>query len=270
MKMYLAGNGCYVKDALNMLDLFDRTNCLESFCYIKDWQIKNIHRFKSFMLDSGAFTFMMQKGKRPDWNEYVDRYGTFVKEHDIKLFIELDIDKLIGKDATAALRKRLEDITGRKPIWVLQEGRTEQDFYRAIEEYKYIAIPLSGKSSPLCRERRGMRGTINKLCNLAHRKKAQVHGLGFTKDNAAEYDFDSVDSTAWIYGNRSGFVYKFNGSGLIKIRAPQGYKLKSREAAINNYAETIKYAEYLEHMGTKLYTAGTFSRRYVMGGTDDV
>lgn len=69
---------------------------LESFYSIADWQKSLLNRFKGFLLDSGAFTFMSNAAKHGniDWLSYVDRYCDFIIENDIRLFFELDIDKI--------------------------------------------------------------------------------------------------------------------------------------------------------------------------------
>ena len=83
----------------------------------------------------------------------------------------------------------------------------------------------------------------------AHEYGAKIHGLGYTSlEGLHKYHFDSVDSTAWLYGNRGGYLYKFNPrTGLIdKIDAPKGMRLKSQESAMHNFKEWIKFQEYAE------------------------
>lgn len=50
---------------------------LESFFYIRPWQIEEIPKWKMFLLDSGAFTFMhgIEASSKPvDWDGYLSRY----------------------------------------------------------------------------------------------------------------------------------------------------------------------------------------------------
>jgi len=45
---------------------------LESFMYVQDWLLPLVPKFKGFLFDSGAFTFM--RGRREtdlDWEEYL-------------------------------------------------------------------------------------------------------------------------------------------------------------------------------------------------------
>ena len=67
-------------------------------------------------MDSGAFTFMSNAAKHGniDWLNYVDRYCDFIIENNIRLFFELDIDKIKGLRYVEMLRQRIEDKRGRK------------------------------------------------------------------------------------------------------------------------------------------------------------
>lgn len=50
---------------------------LESFFYIKPWQVEEMPKWKMFLLDSGAFTFMhgVEASSKPvDWDGYLSRY----------------------------------------------------------------------------------------------------------------------------------------------------------------------------------------------------
>ena len=90
-------------------------NILMSFYYVNKWQERSIRYVNSFMLDSGAFTFFSQ-GKNLNWDEYVERYADYVKQKDIKLFFELDIDSLVGYDKVLQIREKLEKLAGRRCI----------------------------------------------------------------------------------------------------------------------------------------------------------
>lgn len=88
---------------------------LESFYYIKPWQIEEMPRWKMFLLDSGAFTFMhgIEASSKPvDWNGYLSRYIAFINRYGIENFFELDVDAIIGYDAVKRMRARLEAETG--------------------------------------------------------------------------------------------------------------------------------------------------------------
>lgn len=244
---------------------FKRLNLLESYYYFQNWQIPFIHKVNSFLLDSGAFSFMHAPNKKVDWDKYLEDYAKLIVQSNIDLFFELDIDMIIGKKKTNQLRNRLEKLTKKKPIWVFQSGRDIAEFKEAIKEYPYVAIPLSGKD-PLSSSRKKLRHHLNYMCDLAHAENTKIHGLGFTVANIHDYRFDSVDSTSWIYGNRAGFLYRFDGQNVVKIRKPVGTRMIHYKVAEHNFWEWVKYSEFLEKKGIKLYLAGNSKKTILTKG----
>lgn len=92
---------------------------LESFFYIRPWQIEEIPKWKMFLLDSGAFTFMhgIEASSKPvDWDGYLSRYIDFINRNDVQHFFELDVDSIVGYDAVKRMRARLEAETGKQSI----------------------------------------------------------------------------------------------------------------------------------------------------------
>lgn len=84
---------------------------LESFFYIKPWQVEEMPKWKMFLLDSGAFTFMhgVEASSKPvDWDGYLSRYIDFINRHNVQHFFELDVDIIVGYDAVKRMRTRLE------------------------------------------------------------------------------------------------------------------------------------------------------------------
>ncbi len=228
----------------------ERVNLLESFYYIQDWAIPLIKKVKSFMLDSGAFSFMQNKSLKQDWSSYTDRYIEFINEHQIDLFFELDIDSIIGYDNVRKLKNKIEAKTGKQPIPVWHRSRGKDDFIAMCKDYKYVAIG-GIVSKEIKKEEHKY---FNFLCDIAHENGAKIHGLGFAGKDLEKYRFDSVDTAAWVWGNRCAFLYKFNGKTMVTIYKPKGTMLNSREVAIHNFWEWVKYSEYLEKI--KLYQAG--------------
>lgn len=204
-----------------------------------------IPRLKGFLLDSGAFTFMQGKGV-VNWDEYVEEYAAFVKKYDIKLFFELDIDSIVGLKEVERLRKKLETLTGRKPIPVWHVSRGKDYFIKMCKEYPYVALGgIVTQEVPRAVYEKAFPWFIK----TAHEHGAKIHGLGYTSiEGLHKYHFDSVDSTAWLYGNRGGYLYKFNPrtGSIDKIDAPKGMRLKSSEAAMHNFNEWVKFQEYAE------------------------
>lgn len=247
MDIYLAGS--YSRPFVNeeprkQEDALDKIFVLESFYYISDWMLPYIKNHWTFMLDSGAFTFMNSAGKSQiDWDEYLERYAEFVKKNDIKLFFELDIDSIVGIKEVERLRFKLEQITGKQSIPVWHKSRGLKYWDKMAENYDYISI-----GGIVSREiKKNEYHVFHELIRRAKRinPKVRIHGLGFTNiQGMKKYKFDSVDSTAWIYGNRGGFLYKFNGQEMTKIDKPKGKRLKARVAAIHNFTEWVKFQKY--------------------------
>jgi hypothetical protein len=220
-----------------------RVNMLESFYYIKPWQVELIPSLKSFILDSGAFTFMSGNGGSVDFKEYTKKYGEFVKKYNIKNYFELDIDGVIGWGKYVDLNNYLQDITGAKAIPVMHKSRGKDWYLDAVKENNYIAIGgiVSGEI------KKGEFKLLEWFITEAHKQKCKIHGLGFTNLKWLPLlQWDSVDSSSWLYGNRSGVIYKFNGKTIEKHKSINKGRLKAKETAIHNFIEWVKFSEYME------------------------
>lgn len=255
MRVYLAGTQGEVKNGAGRLgDVFltgsgeydlcvmARVNILESFYYVKDWQTRNIHNFKSFMLDSGAFTFAYGSGDQVDLGEYLRRYIGYINENDVDLFFELDVDKLVGHERVLEFRRELEGGTGRRciPVWHLSRGRDE--WLRLCDEYDYVA--LGGLAA---KEFRDQERYIPWFTRTAHERGCRVHGLGYTKLRHLQHmGFDSVDSTAWLSGSRGGFVFVRDGFRMGHVGPPPGRRIDPSVAACHNFMQWVELAEDLE------------------------
>lgn len=241
MDLFLAGIKRFVI-ADQMLEE-KRLYILESFVYIDETTTRLIPHFKGFLLDSGAFTFMQQSPGAPDWEAYVHRYADYINANGITHFFELDIDVLVGIKKVEELRRLLERLTGKRPIPVWHKSRGKDYFLGMAKDYEYISIGGIVTKEITRSEQRFFPWFIDK----AHEAGAKIHGLGYTNlSGLHKYKFDSVDSTSWLYGNRGGFVYRFNGKTIEKIQAATGKGLKSREAAIHNFNEWVKFQDYAE------------------------
>ena len=240
MKVFIAGVSALKKYPSEL------SNCkyiLESFYSIKEWQIPFIKKCEMFLLDSGAFTFMNSQKRNVDFNEYLTRYINFINKYDIKYFFELDVDSIVGYEKVKQLRKRLENETGKKCIPVWHKSRGKEEYLKMCEEYDYVAIggivtkEITKDQYPF----------FTWFLNEAHKRNCKVHGLGFTNiTNLPKYHFDSVDSTAWLYGNMSGSVYKFDANNGIMntTKAPKGKQLISKAVALNNFNEWVRFQKY--------------------------
>jgi len=243
MKIYFAGlHGENTRANLNN-DFAQKIYVLESYHYFHDWMIPYVKNYWNFLLDSGAFTFLANQKKSVDWDAYVNGYAEFINKLDCNLFFELDIDPIIGLKNVEKLRKTLEQKTQKKCIPVWHKSRGLSYFEDMCKEYDYVAIggivtkEIAKNEYPI----------FHKLLQIAYENKTKVHGLGFTSlELLKKYKFHSVDSTSWIYGNRGGFLYKFNGSTFDKITVPQGKRLKGKKVAIHNFQEWVKFQKYAD------------------------
>lgn len=220
---------------------------LESFYYAKDNPTiqKLIPTLGSFLLDSGAFSFMSGRAA-VDWDRYIEEYAEFINRFRIDLFFELDIDSVVGIRAVERLRRNLERLTGKQPIPVWHKSRGKDYFLGMVNDYKYVAIGgIVTQEVP----RKSYEAAFPWFIREAHKAGARIHGLGYTSlEGIKKYHFDSVDSTAWLYGNRGGYLYRFNprNGGFDKIPPPSGHKLRSQDAARWNFNEWIKFQRYAE------------------------
>lgn len=215
-------------------------NVLESYCYMQKWQIPLIPFFKDFMLDSGAFTFMQKTRTVGDVMEYAEQYAYFVRDHFIDKYFELDIDSLVGYGTVLELRERIEGIVGWPCIPVWHKSRGADEFRRMCDEYDYVAAGgLVSSEMPY--------QYLPMLSREAHRRGAKIHMLGLSGLSTLKSTrCDSADSTAWLYGGKTGHIYRFTGAALEKQRAPEGMKLSPREASIHNMREYVKFTNWAE------------------------
>lgn len=222
-------------------------NILESFYYLRNNTdfCPLLNKFGSFLLDSGAFTFMAgsHKGK-VDWDAYTEEYAAFINKWNIELFFELDIDSIVGLQEVERLRFKLEKLTGKKPIPVWHKSRGKDYFIKMCKNYPYVALGgIVTKEIP--------KELYEKLfpwfIQTAHKYGCKIHGLGYTViANLPKFHFDSVDSTAWLYGNRGGYLYIFRPqTGKIdKLEKSGNVRLKSHEAAQHNFIQWCKLVKY--------------------------
>ena len=267
MKLYLAGTNfrkSFIFDNMNVYlsDEIEKNHCkvfhnlkhiniLESFYYLRKNAefMKLVPQLGSFLLDSGAFTFMSGSHKGDiNWDKYVEEYATFINRWNVDLFFELDIDSIVGLNEVERLREKLKRLTGRKPIPVWHYNRGKEYFIKMCKEYSYVALGGMAGAGDMA-NRKKFEKVFPWFINIAHQNNAKIHGLGYTAiKNLSQYRFDSVDSTAWLYGNRGGYLYKFNPkTGLIDtIKANFKSRLKTKEGAVHNFNEWIKLGIYAE------------------------
>lgn len=249
MKVYLARTAELKKEFSEGKVTPEDIYILESFYSIADWQKPLINRFKGFLLDSGAFTFLNAgKGKaNVDFERYADAYAEFIKSYGIKRYFELDIDAIVGLKEVERLRNRIENRVGWQsiPVWHIHRGK--QYFLDMVKEYQYVAIGgIVTKEIPTKLYERMFPWFINN----AHKSKCFIHGLGYTNtNNLTVYHFDSVDSPTWTAGRRYGEVSWFN-KGMIYRRKGKNIGRKIKDTTSINwfsFQEWVKYQKYADN-----------------------
>ena len=222
---------------------------LETFYAVSDWQIPYFKSCKHFLLDSGAFTFKesFNKGKKlhnVDFNTYLDRYASFVKENGIDDFFELDVDVVLGYKEVRKMREKLESKVGRQcvPVWHLSRGK--QDFIDMCKEYKYVSMGGLRFEIGVYRHK-----YLPWFIDKAHEYGCRIHGLGFTASGKFdEIRFDTVDSTTWLNSAKFANISYYHDGIIVQehkygYRLSEGGKEKLMEHNLNEWLKCVKHYE---------------------------
>ena len=199
---------------------------------------------KGIMVDSGAFTFIRDGSPYSaddiDWHAYAESYAEFVAKHDIKRWIELDLDGPKSYDFALELRELMTDIVGRPPIPVWHRSRGVRNFKQMCDDHDFVAMG----GFPWDEIRPDEYHYLHKFINEAHKRGARIHGLGFQGDveTLERYPFDSTDSTNWIWDS-FGSMRRFDGRRLTRE-----YHDGSSKPALydHNIREWAKFARYMD------------------------
>lgn len=248
MNLYLAGD-TYGKHIFPKVDF--RFNKLDTFWYIyKNAQAeKDITKYDDFLLDSGAFTFIMAKRKgqsiNVDIDYFTDAYCDYINNFHIDKFFEMDVDSVLGYEKVKQLRKRIEQRTGKQPIPVFHKSRGKEEFMAHCRDYSYIALGIAGKDTSVTDWK-----TFLAFVMKAKEYDVKVHGLGITGMSVLKkVPFYSVDSSSWVNGSKFKSMFLFNGKELITIRKELENKRISnqQELGLHNLREWIKLSNYLKN-----------------------
>jgi len=248
MIIYLAGSGT---QHLQMSESIGKINKLDSFMYMTDTFAKFIPHYKRYILDSGAFTFIMQhrKGKKVSVSidSFTDKYIDFVNAHNIEHFFEMDVDSTHGYDKVKSLRRRIESRTGRPTIPVFHKNRGLDDWKAMCKDYEFIALGIGGKDVSFTDWK-----TFKMFNDYAKSVGCRVHCLGVTGMSVlSKVDFYSVDSSSWTCGNRFKEIHFFRNGQIEKLTDKDAelkdMRIKDHAAlAVHNMEEWIKFSRYAE------------------------
>ena len=242
MKIFLAATHSCIPGYRYLLR--DAKYVLESFFTVRQWQLGFIKKWDSFLLDSGAFSFMADPSKKVDFDSYMEKYIDFINMHDISHFFELDIDSVVGIKKVEKMRQKLENKTGKRCIPVFHRSRGKQYWLDMVKEYDYVAIGGFAIRNIKPSEYK----YIEWFLKTAQEANCKVHGLGFTSQKYLDkLPFYSVDSSSWTSGLRYGSVYQFiNGKMTATARKPNQAMVAKRRIYEQNLTAWIKMQNYYD------------------------
>lgn len=191
----------------------------------------NSQNCKHFILDSGAFTYIMGSKKQKEFimnntEQYIKEYAEFIKKYNIKNYIELDLDCIFGYEKVKEIRNKLEEQVGYNSMPVFHNlYRNKEDLDELLDKYSYICISnFNGKKS------NKILPQIKAIVDYANKKGVKVHGLALTgKEFTSKVKFYSVDSSSWQNGLRFAQIPKYDMTyNKIKfIPVSKTHKMKS-------------------------------------------
>ena len=241
MRLYLSTvlNSNVIMNDPKAEERLNGTHILQSFAHSFKGVEKYYPMCKSLLMDSGAFTVMNSKAYRNKFNpmEYCKKYANHIKQNNIDLFLELDIESVYGFEVYRDCLHQLQDITGKDPIYVYHKWRGLNYYKELVKRCSYVAlgdVSLSGGSRELYKY-------FPWFIEEAHKNNCRIHGLAFTSIKDLQYmDFDSVDSSSWTSGARFAHPFRFDG------HTNQMYDCKRTTERCLAHNEVIKLHDYTE------------------------
>lgn len=251
-------------DNLYLLKKVKPLYILASYFYLKKLKPEQLEIFfnyinskdcRHFILDSGAFTYIMGSKKQKEFilnntEEYIKEYANFIRKYNIKNYIELDLDCIFGYEKIKKIRAELEKQVGYKSMPVFHNlYRNKKDLDEMLENYKYICISnFNGKKT------KKILPQIKAIVQYANQKGVKVHGLALTgKDFTSKVNFYSVDSSSWKSGIRFASIPKYDeiNKKIVNSAISKVYKIKSDIETRNKLIEYSmkewkKYQLYLD------------------------
>lgn len=191
-----------------------------------------------YFLDSGAFTYQNDRGKKPDPAVYFKEFKSFVERTgDLwNLVAELDIDEsddenlLVSTEQVELWRDELYEVRGAAdiiPCW--HENRGQDKWREYCKDPRFPHLAFSSRVPNL--------GQKNRLCAVAHAHGKKVHGFAETKlqTDAKYLKCDTVDSSTWLRATKFGGMFIFQGNRFRIL----DHKHKADRRLFRNYFKNI-------------------------------
>lgn len=244
MKLYLVNGSSLLSTP------FETNYLLQTFYGINSKTIEeikiHIDRYgnDNFILDSGAFSLFSGTGKNMNYEKlksYIDDYCDFIVRYNIKHFIEMDIDKIIGYEEVKRIRKYIENKVGRKSLYVYHTySRSIEDLVDACKEREYIFF------GGLVKETKDF-NKINSFIDFLYGYGVKCHLLGHTPPDLENYHhLYSCDSSSWTMGARSGIIFNFENDKLVSNKLEDMKRTTYYQLNNHNFKQWIKYQKYLK------------------------
>lgn len=232
----------------NLLISYPYRNCVEGSKFPATLGKSLYEVAGDVIADSGAFTYMAGADARQiNWDEYAEQYASWVRQHQIKKYMELDIDGIIGLKEVERIRDKLTQFVGWPPIPVWHKSRGWGYFEKMCDEFDYVAYGGIALGATKTSER----GAMKTFIRYAHSRGVKIHGLGFTPvkiEKIKQYPFDSIDSSTWSTGLRYGAMFVWKGHGPVKVPVPSGMRLHRGLALYKHQFDVWKkYCDYIEY-----------------------
>lgn len=245
MNVYLSISSIPSIELMDSINPCANWNCLTSFQYKEAMKGKRPNDFKNFIADSGAFT-AMNAGKQID-QKYIDDYIKWINDFDIKNFIEMDLDEIIGFQETIKIRNYIERQTGKKPIPCWHFERGEKGWIDMCKQYDYVSISLSRATKTSKWLMSYKFEPLKWFMKIANQNGAKVHALGCNDLTLLKkYHFYSADSSVHSVGGRFGNVLYFKDGKLQNVNRQKAKRIDRKKVDINNVKvmmEVMRYAE---------------------------
>lgn len=209
----------------------------------KNWTLvvdSGAHAFFSQQLGVSASSVGSKKQNRTDpknVDKYVDEYVEFIHKYKdfADYFVELDIDKVVGKEKMLELRQKLDKAAGRQliPCYHPSLG-TWKENKKELLKYEYIGIEGIRLNDP-------PKFNYLEVIKDCYLNGTKCHGFAMTKKKyMGELPFYSVDSSSWQAGVRFGRVAGVN-SPHIQVRAHEKNNIRLYHDGIMQYRKLEDY-----------------------------